>query len=271
MKRKMLVASLMLMFLLPAMALAAGSAQLTADKSIAGENELIVPIEIKNDMDLTALDIPLKFTEGAYLEEVTFTDRVESFEFQHAIIDNEAHTVIIGLVSMVAKEAPDLAPGEGAVANLHFKLDASVETVELTPFTVEYPNHSLTFYYNEYVDGRPEVMTVEPEVKTAEIAYSQGNGAVPTVYALKQNTPNPFNPSTRVAYSLPDASHVRLAIFNVLGQHVVDLVNGNQEAGEYEIVWDGKDKVGSQVASGVYFYKISAGNFSETKKMMLLK
>lgn len=271
MKRTMLVASFLLMLLVPAMALAAQADRFVADKAIAGENELIVPLEVSNTRDLVALDIPLKFSEGATLTNVEFTDRVSEFQFSHAQIDNENHTVVIGLISMIDKDSPDLAPGTGAIANLHFTLDANTETVELTPVTMDRPNHSLTYYYNEYVDGRPEVRGIQPEVTTASIAFSGGGSAVPTEYAMKQNTPNPFNPSTKISYALPEASQVRLVVFNVLGQQVTELVNGTQEAGEYEIIWDGKDQYGASVASGVYFYKISANRYSDTKKMMLLK
>jgi len=89
---------------------------------------------------------------------------------------------------------------------------------------------------------------------------------MPTSYALSQNYPNPFNPSTKIAFDLPVASHVELTIYNVLGQKVEMLVDGDMEAGSHEVTWDA-----SPYSSGIYFYRISAKNFTETKKMMMLK
>jgi hypothetical protein len=95
---------------------------------------------------------------------------------------------------------------------------------------------------------------------------------VPETFALGQNYPNPFNPTTQIQYDLPKASDVRLVIYNILGQPVRTLVNEtNQVAGRYNMTWDGKNDHGQTVATGVYIYKINAGEFTATKKMNLLK
>lgn len=89
---------------------------------------------------------------------------------------------------------------------------------------------------------------------------------VPRSYALRNNYPNPFNPSTTIAYYVPKASDVKVEIFNVLGQRVMTLVDGKQLAGEHKITFNAKD-----LASGVYFYRLKAGSFNMTKKMILMK
>ncbi len=94
---------------------------------------------------------------------------------------------------------------------------------------------------------------------------------LPQEFRLAQNYPNPFNPTTEIEYSIPSASRVELAVFNVLGQQTRLLLNREEAAGTYRIVWDGRDDHGAMVASGVYFYRLTAGSFSETRKMMLLK
>jgi len=94
---------------------------------------------------------------------------------------------------------------------------------------------------------------------------------LPTTYAVSQNYPNPFNPSTTIKYQLPQTSDVQLQIFNVLGQKVRTLVNSKVEAGYHEAIWDGRNDLGHQVASGIYIYKFQAGNFQKTLKLMLLK
>jgi hypothetical protein len=100
---------------------------------------------------------------------------------------------------------------------------------------------------------------------------SQEAWSRPLHFALWQNYPNPFNPQTTIRYSLARAGPVRLSIFNIVGQEVTPLVHAHQEAGFYEIAWDGRDAGGSPVASGLYFYRLLAGDFVETRKMVLLR
>jgi predicted outer membrane repeat protein len=90
--------------------------------------------------------------------------------------------------------------------------------------------------------------------------------ALPTEHALSQNYPNPFNASTAIEYQLPVESHVELEVYNTLGRKVVTLVEERQEAGYKSVTWDA-----SSVSSGVYFYKLTVGDFTETKRMMLVK
>jgi hypothetical protein len=94
---------------------------------------------------------------------------------------------------------------------------------------------------------------------------------VPWSFELSENYPNPFNPSTTISFTLPEIQHVTLDVLNVLGQRVKVLVNESREAGPHEIVWDGTNDSGDQVASGVYFYRISTGEHIASKKMLLLK
>jgi len=99
MKRKMLVTFILVLFVVPAV-MAAESNKFVTAKATPGATEdvLVVPVEVTNAQELIALDIPLSFSEGAVLDEVVFTDRVKTFEFMHANIDNENHTVVIGLI-----------------------------------------------------------------------------------------------------------------------------------------------------------------------------
>jgi hypothetical protein len=100
---------------------------------------------------------------------------------------------------------------------------------------------------------------------TAQIAE------MPTEFTLEQNNPNPFNPVTSINYSVPAESHVTIEIFNVLGERVTTLVDEVQEAGSRTVSWNGIAEDGSKATSGVYFYKMKAGDYSETKKMTLVK
>jgi flagellar hook assembly protein FlgD len=95
--------------------------------------------------------------------------------------------------------------------------------------------------------------------------------ALPTEFSLKQNYPNPFNPETTIAYDLPEESDVTFDIYDIRGVHIRTLVNENQAAGHYEMKWDGRDFQGNGLASGVYFYKLTANQFSQTHKMIFAK
>jgi hypothetical protein len=112
-------------------------------------------------------------------------------------------------------------------------------------------------------------LNLDGKLVSLEMATADGapvNAAnLPTNFALSQNYPNPFNPSTVISFSLPTRSDYSLSVYNVTGQ-VVATFAGVEEAGTVELVWDA-----GQLASGVYFYRLQAGNFTDTKKMVLLK
>jgi len=114
------------------------------------------------------------------------------------------------------------------------------------------------------------------ELRQVEAADFNGNTMnvskreLPSTFALAQNYPNPFNPTTTIDVSLPVTSDYTLDIYNIAGQKIRTF-SGNASAGVLQIVWDGKDASGSSVASGVYFYKVNAAQFSATKRMVMLK
>ena len=93
----------------------------------------------------------------------------------------------------------------------------------------------------------------------------------PKDYKLYDNFPNPFNPSTKIAFELPKASHVRLVIYDVVGREVARIADGDYPAGYTELTWNGINRNGEQVSSGVYSYRISTDNWSAIKKMLMLR
>ena len=97
------------------------------------------------------------------------------------------------------------------------------------------------------------------------------NSNIPKQFELTSNYPNPFNPSTKFRYALPEGRNVKIIIYDINGSKVTELVNNYQGAGTYEVTWNGKNDSGMQVASGTYIYQVKAGDFVETKKMLLLK
>jgi methionine-rich copper-binding protein CopC len=94
----------------------------------------------------------------------------------------------------------------------------------------------------------------------------------PEAFALANNYPNPFNPATTIKYALPEASQVRLEVFNTVGQVVRTMVDAHQNAGRYVVEWDATSDNGVNLSSGIYFYRLQVeGNYLEVKKMLLLK
>ncbi|MBN2088294.1 T9SS type A sorting domain-containing protein, partial [candidate division KSB1 bacterium] len=94
---------------------------------------------------------------------------------------------------------------------------------------------------------------------------------IPEAFVLSQNYPNPFNPMTEIVYSLPKDVAVTLSIYNTLGHKIATLVNEKQNAGVYRVSWYGQDDLGRSMATGVYFYHLRAGDFSQTMKMLFVK
>ncbi len=113
--------------------------------------------------------------------------------------------------------------------------------------------------------------TLSPKAIQVVLGVETANTPVPDSYQLSQNYPNPFNPSTNISFALPAAEAVRLNIYNVLGQVVTTLVDQELSAGNYDIVWNGRDSQGQMVASGVYFYELRSDNFTARKKMLFLR
>jgi len=140
--------------------------------------------------------------------------------------------------------------GSGEVATLKFKR-LSAGTVELTPNVLDLRD----------VKGEP----MECGFNTISLK------SVPTAFALSQNYPNPFNPNTQIAFALPVGSKVTLKIYNIAGQLVKTLVNADLAAGHHTITWNGTNSSGSEVGTGIYFYRLETGKFTSVKKMVFVK
>ncbi|MDA3814318.1 MAG: T9SS type A sorting domain-containing protein [Candidatus Cloacimonetes bacterium] len=124
-----------------------------------------------------------------------------------------------------------------------------------------------------------EVTTIDDEVITDELTYLDfqltaitGTNDLPVLITeLQSNYPNPFNPVTNISYSVKEAGDVTLEVYNIKGQLVTTLVNEVKETGNYTTIWNGTDNSNKSVSSGVYFYKMKSGNYTATKKMILMK
>jgi hypothetical protein len=238
-------------------------------------DEWKVAVHVINDQELAALDIPIRFGQAGdpiELVRVDFSQRVQDWDFTHAAIDNQDKTVILGLISELVNIRVDAdmkasAQNSTQIAELVFRVDGDYDA-SFTTFTTERPGHELTFIYNERVGDELRVASYVPEFEV-DVDF-KGTASLPTEFALSDNFPNPFNPTTSFRLSLPEESDYSIRIFNVAGQ-LVRSWEGREPAGTYTITWDGRNNQSAQVASGVYFYKAEANGRTETRKMLMLK
>jgi hypothetical protein len=124
---------------------------------------------------------------------------------------------------------------------------------------------------NELVNGLAIKFTTKTPTVVSVEEDSEIDDMIASAYSLEQNYPNPFNPLTNIIYSIPEPSYVKLCVYDINGTLVKTLYEGNQSIGKYQIVWNGENSSGKKVGSGVYFYRIQANSFMQTRKMILLK
>ena len=132
-------------------------------------------------------------------------------------------------------------------------------------FTYDMDGNLTVEIYQEW-DGTVWVNDYIVYVDYTSIVGVEESEIIPKLYSLEQNYPNPFNPETVIEYTLPIRSDVKLTIYNLRGEEVALLINGNMPAGNHRVSWDA-----SGFASGIYFYRIQTGDFVQTRKMLLLK
>ena len=159
----------------------------------------------------------------------------------------------------------EIPAGRNLIATYYFKLNQSADSIVVD--TSAFTKMALVTPTN--VEFTPVFAGAAVHRMLAVEVLDNGN--LPTDFNLAQNYPNPFNPETTIDFALPKASSVELTIYNVLGQKVVTLLNETLPAGRYRETWHGTSESGGEVASGIYFYRLTAGDYVTTKKMMLLK
>jgi len=124
----------------------------------------------------------------------------------------------------------------------------------------------------EYVRWNEETPLLNETIQVMHISLkTDAEGLIPDVFALHQNYPNPFNPVTNIRYDIPENSHVKMVVYDILGRQVRTLVNRDHDPGFYNVLWDGRNDLGEQIASGVYFFQINAGSFHKNAKMIVVK
>jgi len=191
-------------------------------------------------------------------------------------------------VSMLKQVSPYTSYGLGGAAfNLTNAWQTFTRTFTASGFSGTVTDARLRFWLAPYdangdlyfIDGvKLELLPVTgaEEFALAGAAGSETQEVMPTEFSLEANYPNPFNPSTTIAYGVPEQATVRLSIYNMLGQEVSVLADGELMAGHYSVVWEAKDNTGKQLSSGVYFYRMTANgvsgkSYNAMQKMVLMK
>lgn len=150
-----------------------------------------------------------------------------------------------------------------------FDDDGTIDSYDQNPIWT-YSQEGAYTVYLKVSDGQVEDIEIKVNYINASVVGIKEN-IIPQKIKLYQNNPNPFNPNTTIRYELPEGSNVKIKIYNLLGKEIVELVNEFQSSGVKTINWDGKDKNGYSVNSGMYLYTFLSNNFSQTKKMLVIK
>jgi len=252
---------------------------------VKAEGQLVVKLFLENPQKLAVGGIPISFGKPGsdiICTEVSFEgSRVEHFQQHYVQKDNQNKKVLIGVIRALNEEILDqLPPGEGLFATLKFE---SISNSCKPQLSVSYwplqSDDKLYFhmadaagacFYNEPIDIKQGDRPIPLRPGSPE-SPEESSVPLPTEFNLAQNFPNPFNPETVIKFSVKENSWVTLRIYNILGQVVTTLVDEPKSAGEYSVSWNGKNAQNEEIASGVYFYRIKAGDYESVRRMTLLR
>ncbi|UCD94360.1 MAG: T9SS type A sorting domain-containing protein, partial [Candidatus Zixiibacteriota bacterium] len=182
---------------------------------------------------------------------------VDSFCVERSVSRKDLDSTFMDQVVIGARKWAD-----GSDREITFQQISAYENADTVYF-------HLKAVWGNFESGWSGIFTYPPG--EGSVSGMAGDDEAPSSFSLNQNEPNPFNPATRIAFDVPKACAVTLKIFNIKGQLVRTLVNRTLSPSHYVIVWDGMDSQGVAVATGMYFYRLQAGDFSVSKKMLLLR
>ncbi|MGE5682166.1 MAG: FlgD immunoglobulin-like domain containing protein, partial [Bacillota bacterium] len=204
---------------------------------ISSKEEIVtVPVTLTGAQNVHSIKLSLDVDNNLVDLSAVNSSLPEGWMMLHNYADGKLNIVMVGLEPV----------SNGTVASINFALKNKEARAELAG----------TISLND-----------APESALSKIGVKQ----VPAQFELSQNYPNPFNPTTTVKYSLAVDTKVTLSVYNMVGQKIRTLVDGQQESGYYSINWDGTNELGQKVASGIYIYRLETGSFISSKKMNLLK
>lgn len=201
----------------------------------------------------------------------SITDHLNSMpEYPDLSVDPEQFVTITWTDSRTGEKRPFRQFFDPTMAPIESNVPAYTSTGRNMhgPVTAAYQGRAVF----AWSDGRADGLNIYASQAVYSPTDSEDEGElVPHNFSLEQNFPNPFNPSTEIRFSLDKATHVRLSIYNLLGQMVRTVVDDNLGSGPHSVIWDGKDHHGQKAASGIYFYRLVTESFDSTRKMLLMK
>jgi hypothetical protein len=280
MSRKILAGLVVLAFVLVGSSVLAdcGDALSCQNVPTKSANTAKVMLYLENTKGMAGVSIPLSFgSVGSDIEctKIDFTGSRVAHFLHYPSIDNYNKRVLIGVIRALDENIDDVLPaGEGLIATLHFNSKNSRCRPELK--ITAWPLSAGKVYFN-VVDEKGSSIC-QKRIKEADVQIPIKHGEAeeleevkPSCFEVKGNYPNPFNPETVIKFTLPQDMPVTLKVYNILGQVVNTLVDEVLPAGDHSVIWNGKNGQGRDVASGVYFYRIKAGDFESIEKMTLLR
>ncbi len=253
----------------------AGSAfagTLTKGLEITGGENAFAQVELQrfdNGEEDGLIRLRMNVDEAKNLKGYGFTVQFDASRYEFI----EAKQVVDGLLTGTDGEttlfvASNKTPGEVVVGSMNINGQSADGSGDLVEFVFRSQDSPVPTDFQVLEGVLVDLAGSVDQLTNVEV----GNLDLrPQEYGLNQNMPNPFNPATTINYQIPDAGRVKLVIYNLLGQEVRTLVDQNMEAGFHNVLWDGSDELGRQVASGLYVYRMTANDFSNIRKMMLLK
>lgn len=234
---------------------------------------VVVDVNLFNERNVSKVSVALGFGAGELrFDSATFDEtRGASALTRKEEKNNSFHQLAL---TLTWNDAAPLPPGSGLLAHLHFTIAPDAPGIPVPIVAEDYLSFTTTYINLTVADGSQQIIPFfSPGLVQILIPTDVGETdlTLPTQYLLGQNYPNPFNPDTTIPFSLPHPERVKLELFNVLGHQVRTLVDKTLPAGDYEILFDGRNEQGSILASGVYYYRLTAGSVSNSSKMLLLK
>jgi hypothetical protein len=237
-------------------------------------NTVMVNIYGYNSEPLAQVDLALEYSSDDIIYNDTSFVGTRGSSAMNKDIDLRSQLRQI-LITLTYNEVMPLEVGTGPLATILFDIAPTatdgIVTIDSTLFL---SSQSLEFTLTSADGGgkfTPYFTSGYVDIKTSTDVKDHYQPLIPDNFALEQNVPNPFNPTTNIRFDLPRQSYVHLEVVNVLGQRVRTLVNESLPAGIHTVTFDGQNDDGQAVASGVYFYRLVTEGFSQSRKMILLK
>ena len=257
--------------------------------------------DLNNDEEINIADIIMMIdiifggtgrTVGFDPSEIAYVDLMTDFENAQLTFDIEYNGPVRGIEfeikydpALVKVMSPSLVNFQENVMVSYTQKEAGVLKIlaaDLQGGSIEAMDKTYLTLPVEFIGNERDIANVSLDgiylagadgslIETVARTNASEVKVIPGEFALHQNFPNPFNPSTEIRFDLPEAGKVNLAIYNLMGQKIRTLSSGEMTPGYHAIVWDGTNDMGSQVATGMYFYAIQTSEFQATKKMLFMK